>query len=241
MMDPLIVTVCIIGVATLIRAIFGFGDALFAMPILVLTLGLEKSAPLVAMMGAIIGIVMIAREWKHIQFTCAWHLVLGSFLGIPIGLLFVSRVNEGLVLFILATLLTTTALFNIFQPKTTLSMPTKATWIFGFLAGLAGGAYNTQGPVVVVFGTLKGWTPKQFRATLQGYFLPTTLCIVTSHIISGHVTPTIMKMFAFGLPGLIAALAIGGWINKTLSPARFQKALNALLLGIALLLFIKVF
>ena len=41
---------------------------------------------------------------------------------------------------------------------------------FGFFAGILGGAYNTNGPPVVIYGSLRKWSPATFRATLQGYF-----------------------------------------------------------------------
>ena len=48
-------------------------------------------------------------------------------------------------------------------------------WLFGFGAGVLGGAYGMNGPPLVAYGALRHWSPKRFRATLQGYFLPASL------------------------------------------------------------------
>src|SRR5262249_25397617 len=51
----------------------------------------------------------------------------------------------------------------------------RLAWLFGFTGGVLGGAYGMNGPPLVVYGSLRHWSPEHFRATLQGYFLPASL------------------------------------------------------------------
>ena len=41
----------------------------------------------------------------------------------------------------------------------------RLAWMFGFGAGVLGGAYGMNGPPLVAYGALRRWSPEQFRAT----------------------------------------------------------------------------
>ena len=43
-------------------------------------------------------------------------------------------------------------------------------YLFGFVAGVLGAAYNTSGVVITIYATLRDWSPDRFRSTLQSYF-----------------------------------------------------------------------
>ncbi|NER79768.1 MAG: sulfite exporter TauE/SafE family protein, partial [Leptolyngbya sp. SIO1D8] len=109
---------------------------------------------------------------------------------------------------------------------------------FGFVAGILGGAYNTNGPPVVIYGEMRRWSPAQFRATLQGYFLPAGLGIAASHGLTGLWNAEIFRLYGVSLPGILGAIAIGGWINQRLTVGRFQFLLSGLLIFFGVLLWI---
>ena len=62
-------------------------------------------------------------------------------------------------------------------------------WLFGFGAGVLGGAYGMNGPPLVIYGSLRKWPPERFRATLQGYFLPASLIGMLGYWIAGLINP----------------------------------------------------
>ena len=70
----------------------------------------------------------------------------------------------------------------------------------GFIAGSFGSAYNTNGPFIVIYGTIHKWSPEKFRATLQGYFLPTGLLIVISHGFGCLWNHQVFKLYLMTLP-----------------------------------------
>ncbi|MCK4801033.1 MAG: sulfite exporter TauE/SafE family protein, partial [Anaerolineales bacterium] len=95
----------IIFISTLIRSAFGFGNALIAMPLLVLILGIKTATPLVAMIGIVIALVMLLREWRELDFKDAIYLILSTLAGIPLGLFFLSSAPEQIVRIILGLIL----------------------------------------------------------------------------------------------------------------------------------------
>jgi uncharacterized membrane protein YfcA len=106
---------------------------------------------------------------------------------------------------------------------------------FGFVAGVLGGAYNTNGPVVVVYGTLKRWQPEEFRLILQGYFFFTNFLILAGHALSGLWTTKVWALFFVSLPVVVFSVWLGGIANQHIKRELFAKLIFGVLLVVGLL------
>jgi uncharacterized membrane protein YoaK (UPF0700 family) len=71
---------------------------------------------------------------------------------------------------------------------------------------------------------LRGWPPESFRATLQGYFLPTGLAVLAGHGLAGLWTGAVIRSYLWSLPAIVLGVALGGLLNKRLTHAVFIKA-----------------
>ena len=76
----------VIFFATLIRSAFGFGEALFAVPLLALFIPLQVAAPLAVLVSITIAAVVVAQDWRRIHIRSAGWLVAATLAGIPVGL-----------------------------------------------------------------------------------------------------------------------------------------------------------
>jgi uncharacterized membrane protein YfcA len=110
-------------------------------------------------------------------------------------------------------------------------------WLFGFSAGVLGGAYGMNGPPLVIYGSLRGWSPQHFRATLQGYFLPASLAGLGGYWLAGLWTPSINRFYLLSLPFVVAATFLGRVINRRMAAHRFvlYVHLGLILIGAILL------
>jgi hypothetical protein len=228
----------ILSVSTFVRGTLGFGNALLAMPLLALMLGIRVATPLVALSSFTIAMLMLLGNWRDVELQSAWRLVLASFLGIPLGLWLLQGAPEALVKGLLGVVLVLFGLFNL----TTLRLP-RLTWkpaafAFGFMAGVLGGAYNTNGPPIIIYGVLTRWTPDQMRATLQGYFLPAGILILAGHGLAGLWTPEVLRFYAFTLPPVVLALLAGNRLSRKLPPGRFDKLVYGALVFMGVLLIV---
>jgi uncharacterized membrane protein YfcA len=218
------------------RSTFGFGDALVAMPLLTLVIGLRSATPLVALIASTIALTILVRNWTRVDIQSAWRLIVSSLVGIPVGLFLLKGAYEGFLKSLLAMLLITFGLYSLFKPRLIYFQTEKPAFVFGFFAGILGGAYNTNGPLAVIYGTLKRWDPESFRATLQGYFLPTSLAILLGHGLGGLWNEQIIRTYLYALPLVFLAVFLGGRINRVLSPQRFVRYIYFLLIALGLLL-----
>ena len=234
--SELIIILSVIFLAIFIRSVFGFGDALMAMPVLTVCCGIEFATPLMAMVGFTIATLILLPDYRTVVIRTVSRLVISSIIGIPVGIFFLKTVNESLVKVILAVLIILYSLYRILGWKLRQGLPQGWSWLFGFTAGILGGAYNTNGPPVIVYGTLTGWEPGQFRVTLQGYFMPTGIFILAGHALSGLWTGEVLRAYLWSLPVILAAYFMGKQVLRKISPQRFYTWVYVLLVCIGLYL-----
>jgi hypothetical protein len=92
--------------------------------------------------------------------------------GIPFGLLILTSIAEPVVKAVLSAVIITFSVYRLVGRSRWELEDDRLAWLFGFGAGVPGGAYGMNGPPAVGYGTLRRWSPERFRATWQGYFLP---------------------------------------------------------------------
>jgi len=230
----------ILFLSTFVRSAFGFGDAVIAMPLLSMIIGLQLATPLIAFIAATISLIIVVKDHKHIDFHVTWRLVISSLIGIPFGLLLLKGVSDNWAKLILGVCIVLFGLYNFIKPSLRLDDKRGIISLFaGFLAGILGGAYNTNGPLVVIYGKLKQWSPEKFRNTLQGYFLFSGFSILIGHGLAGLWTTEVLKLYLFLLPVVLIAIVTGDHIHKRISGDRFNQIVNILLIFIGLILFLK--
>lgn len=226
----------ILFLGTFVRTAFGFGEALIAVPLLALVMPVEMAAPIAVLVSITVACVMLLSDWKHIEFRSAIHLVIFTWVGIPLGLLLLVHVSELVVKMVLGTVIVAFSVYCLFAKKKARLENNRLAWIFGIFAGILGGAYGVNGPPIVVYGALRQWSPERFRATMQGYFLPTSVGILISYWSAGLWVPAVTHHFLTALPAIAAAIFIGRIAGNHLSGSRFFHYIYAglILVGAAL-------
>jgi uncharacterized membrane protein YfcA len=180
--------------------------------------------------------VVLVEEWRAVHARSAGRLVLATLAGIPLGLLMLERVAEPVVKAILAVVILAFSLHALRRGVRPLLGDDRWAWPFGLLAGVLGGAYGMNGPPLAVYGALRGWSPRQFRATLQGYFLPASLLGVCGYAATGLWTRAVTGYYVAALPAVAGALVLGRVAHRRLDGPRFLRAVHVLLLIIGLVL-----
>ena len=231
------VVVLIIFLSTLVRSTFGFGNALIAMPLLALVIGVKGATPLVALAGLVISLIMLIREWRELVWKDTLVLLISSLAGLPLGLLLLTALPEPVVRTILGMILIGFGIYNLLGVKLpVLERPVLAV-PFGFLAGILGGAYNANGPPIVIYGVMRGWKKEAFRASLQGFFFVSSVMIVAGHALSGFWSRQTMTAFFASLPAVILAVFLGEKFAKKITQENFNRVIYAFLALMGVLMF----
>jgi len=229
----------VIFVATLIRSVFGFGEALVAVPLLALRLPVNVAAPLAVLVSITVAVVIVVQDWQKIHMRSAGWLVLSTLFGIPLGLLLLTAGNHRLVKAVLAVIIIAFSAYALIGRRPPQLHSDSRTWLVGcgFLAGVLGGAYGMNGPPLAIYGAMRRWSAQHFRATLQGYFLPASVIGMAGYWLAGLWVPAVTHYYLLSLVLVLPAILLGRLLNRRLAGEAFLKYVHVglVLIGAVLL------
>jgi uncharacterized membrane protein YfcA len=232
------IVVLICFVATLVRSTFGFGESLVAVPLLALVVPIEVAVPLGVLLSVMVALIAVIQDRASILFASAKWLIAFALLGIPLGLGVLVYVNETWVRLALGTIIIVFSVYAVANRRIPHLEHDHKGWLVacGFLSGVLGGAYGLNGPPLVVYGNLRRWSPQQFRATLQAYFLPASLLGLGGYALKGLLTATVIRDFGVCLPATIPAVFLGRYLNRKLEGRAFYTYVHCGLIAIGVTL-----
>ncbi|WP_214072996.1 sulfite exporter TauE/SafE family protein [Mucilaginibacter sp. dw_454] len=240
-MTTLVISIFIISfLATLVRSTFGFGESLVAVPLFCLFIPINVAVPLSVLISVLVALVVVAQDYRQIEMNSAKWLILFAIPGIPLGLLILTYGNELWVKTGLGLLIIAYSLYALFGKSAFRLEKDSRVWLFicGLFSGILGGAFGINGPPLVVYGNLRNWDAKTFRATLQGYFLPASLIGLIGYLSKGLITRDVIIDFLISLPAVFPAVFLGRYLNHRLKGQSFFKYVYAGLLLIGVLLIV---
>ncbi len=225
---PLTFAILFLGAFT--QSMTGFGSALVAMSVLPSLLGLDAAAPLVAATGLVLESLLTLRYRQSLRVDAIWRVLVASLVAAPLGVFLLRQVDERVALFILGLILAGYALYALVGFRLpSLAHPLWA-WVAGALSGLLGGAYNTSGPPIIVYGNCRGWDTQQFKSNLSGFFVINSVFVTASHFFGGNYTPDVTRALLFCLPATLLGFILGQSMDRWLDPVRFRKIVLLLLI-----------
>lgn len=228
----------IVLLAALLQTTSGFGFALLAMPLVALVIGVKAAAPLVALVGWTLYAVNLVRYRRGLDWRVVLPLAVAAALGVPLGVWALGNLNEDIVKSVLGVILIAYALYSLWRPQTEPLRSALWAWPAGFLAGVLGGAFNTPGPPVIIYGNLRQWSRNLFRSTLQALFLFSSSLVILSHIAAGNLTAAAIPTYLLLVPALLLGVWTGSMIDRRISNERFRLLVLGLIFATGVLLLV---
>jgi uncharacterized membrane protein YfcA len=219
--------IAILFLGTLVRSSLGFGESLVAVPLLALLMPVEQAAPLGVLVSITVALIILFQDWRKVHFRSAGWLTLSTLFGIPVGLWLLRNLPEAVVKAVLATIILAFSANGLFGRNRHTLKDDRLAFVFGFQAGVLGGAYGMNGPPLAIYGSLRRWEPEYFRATLQAYFLPASIAGMAGYWLAGLWTPVVSHFYIASLPAVVAAVLAGRAINRRVQPHRFTSCVYA--------------
>ncbi len=234
----LVIFSLVILIACFVQAVAGFGLPMIAMPILAAIFGIRTAVPLVAIVILSLQLIMIVRYRAALNIHTVTRISFAAVLGIPVGVLFLSRIPETITVTILGLILVLYVLYSLFRFRLPQLKSPNWSYFFGFLGGMGGGAYNMAAPPMILYADTQSWEPQLFKGNLQGYFLIIGIVVIVTHSLSGNITDEVLQMSLIALPFVLLGAAAGFFLDRFISAAVFRKIVLGLLLilGINLVL-----
>jgi len=229
----------VLFLATFVRSTLGFGEALVAVPLLALFIPIKVAAPVAVLISITVAAIALVQDWRHVHLRSASWLVASTLIGTPLGLLLLTRVEGAVVKACLGLILASFSTYSLLHGASAVLKNDRLAWPFGLSAGMLGGAYGMNGPPLVMYGTLRGWSPQRFRATLQGYFLPASTLSMAGYWLVGLWRAEVTRYYLMSLPGVLVATFLGRALNGRIDARSFLRCVNLGLLAVAVMLVVQ--
>jgi uncharacterized protein len=171
--------------------------------------------------------------WK-LRHSLTWKsiapFVIGGCFGVPLGTMLLTYVNPAYLRSSGGVLLIVYGIYGLVQPKlkpVPSNMP--ADTGVGFVNGIVAGLTGLPGFIILIWCQMRGW-PKDVQ---RGIFQPVLLAAIIANVISlgaaGVITADVLRLYALGLPAMVAGLWTGFKLYGKLDDAAFRKLILVLL------------
>jgi hypothetical protein len=217
----------------------GFGVATISMALLPFLLPLSVAIPLVAIISATAtGIVALRTKTRNLL-KYMRPLLIGSAIGVTLGMIFLHLLDEQLLTVVLGIFLIVYALYGLFFKGHFLPTGNVTGTTTGLVAGFFGASFNVHGPLVGLYSSSNGDLSKaEIKDLMATYMFVTGLFTIFGHTIAGRVTGDVLVYALFALPFLLVGLAVGKRIFKKVNIVWIKRGIYLFVLaaGIVLLL-----
>ena len=171
-------------------------------------------------------------------FTRLIESFLASVLGIPFGLMLLKWAPEAIVKGVLGVVLIGFGMYRLITPRLPDLKGSGWLWLSGLISGVLGGAYNTNGPPIVIYATLRRWSPERFRATLQLVWLASGVFIAGGQGLAGLWNPTVFRLIAYALPAVAVGVFLGSRAGRHIPHGVFNRIVYGLLVVMGVFTFV---
>lgn len=229
-MTEYLLAAAVIFIAGAVHGASGFGQGLIAMPILALFIDIKTVIPLSLFNGLVIGVTLMLRWRRRLDFGKAWPLIASSVFGIPIGVYFLKTWDASALKTGLGVLLVAFSLYSLIGVKIAPAMSAGWGYAFGFFSGMVGGAFGLNGPVSLVYVMSAPWTVEEKKAVLVTYFVTSNAMILALYFASGVAMAGPAKFTVASAPTAIAGAMIGAMFSDRLKKETVERVIYGLVL-----------
>jgi uncharacterized membrane protein YfcA len=202
--------------AGLVPELTGFGVATVTMPVLSLMLPFSIVIPLVAIISMLVTGFIAWQTQVRGMYGRITALVVGTAIGVPLGMFFLEAINEKTLSLIFGVFLVVYALYGLLARESKISTNKTTGTVVGTLAGFFGATFNIHGPLVGLYAVSeKGVSKQQIKGLIAMYMFISGLFTVIGHGISDRITWEVLQYGLVSLPFLAAGMYVGSrWFSN---------------------------
>lgn len=217
----------------LINALSGFGFALMSVPLMTVAVGPKEAVVLSSIMGLVSNSTVLWHSRGDVDRPVATRLLAGSLLGMPLGVVALTRLPERpLEVMIAVAVLTAVVLLASGVRLTSAGPLTDAA--AGFLSGTFNTSIGIGGPPVVMLLAGRGLPKAVFRSTAVTVFAIAGAVALALFGLAGRFDRQVLVTAVVALPALPLGLVVGDRVHHRVPEERFGHLVLGLLAVTAL-------
>jgi uncharacterized membrane protein YfcA len=220
-----------IGLALLcagfIQGLTGFGFGLVSMSLLPFAIGVKQAAAISTIFSLVATVSTFIRHFRDYDWRLGLAFLVCVCVGVPVGVYFLDRGSERLLVRILGTVMLIFAAREFLFGKQPQNLPSFVTVPLGLFSGVLSGAFNLGGIPSAAYAYSHTWTRGQVMAFLQ--VMITVSCLLRL-IFYGKFGMLAEFSIWYGLALIVplyAAIWLGHWVMQKTAPKHIRKGVFA--------------
>lgn len=190
-----------------------------------------QTAALIAGYGLLTQGYGIAKLRHELNWQSIWPLTLGTAIGIPVGVMLLTKIDPTWIRFGVGVLLVIYAMYSLARPPIgPFKIGAPADIAIGVTNGLVGGLTGLGGIISTISCQFRGWSRDKQRAVFQPVLFAAFVIISISQFAAGSYTAETVKLYGIGLPFMVAGIWIGFKLYGTINDETFRKTVLILVL-----------
>lgn len=202
------------------QALTGFGFALVAVPLLALVTDSVTAVVATTAVSLVLTGAVGYRERAHVERPTAIRFIVAGLIGMPLGLVALSRLDERSLTILIAVGVLLCAGLLWFSVE--LPAGRGPQWGTGVVSGTLLTSTGMNGPPVVLMMQAISLAPRRFRATLQVIFFGQDLAAVAAFAVLGYLDSAVAAAVVAGAAGVPAGWWLGDRLFGLLPTAHFR-------------------
>lgn len=229
--------IIIILVASVIQTSTGFGFSILATPFLLLLFEPIEAIQINLILSLLISSALIMKIKKDIDFEILRRLLIGSVVGIPIGILILLFVEiNQLKLAVSIIILVLTVLLIL---KFRIRQKNERDFLVGGLSGSFTSSIGMPGPPLLLYFSGTDTQKEKLRGTTLAFYLFIYFVSLITQIIFVGTNKTIWVSSLWALPVVLLGLYVGQLLFKKINQNLFRKFTYLILLFTGVFLLIE--
>jgi len=234
-----VATALVIGAASFVLGLAGFGNALVALAFLPHLISTADAIVLLTIYTIPFSLAMLVQLRRDVEPRAVVDLLIGTLAGTPLGVWGLAALPASVLNRLIGLMLVGAFILEIrrLYPR----QLEGRHWGLGagVLAGVLGGAVGTPGPPVVLYAATQSWSARAVKANLQAFFVVNQAAILAGYWWAGLLTREVRGLaVSFALPAVAGAVA-GALLFEHVDQRRFRQLVFALLLVSGLVLLVR--
>ena len=211
--------------AGFVQGLSGFGFGLVSMSLMPLFLSVKRAAAISTVFSLLATIAIFARHYREYNWRLGLTFLISVCAGVPVGVYFLQRADESLLLRILGTVMLIFAAREFLLRQQPQTIPQVLTVPLGLFSGALSGAFNLGGIPTAAYAYAHPWTRGQIMAFLQVMITASCMLRIIFYSKAG-----LLKDFSW-LHALLLAIPLYGaiWLGhivlRRISPTHLRKGI----------------
>ncbi|MCH7714169.1 MAG: sulfite exporter TauE/SafE family protein [Chloroflexi bacterium] len=235
----LIIALFMVWLGATVMGSVGFGMGLVVSPVLLL---LVEPQMVVVVVNAEIGLLtmlVLARNWRHVNLKAALWMSIGGVAAAPIGVLLLGSASPGTLRIAVSMVVLALAGLMVFDIQLPGVRRRFAGPVFGFLSSLSVTALSIGGPLAAIYALAQGWPPRTVRASLALYFLTYEITAFALYAWTGLIHRGTLANVAVLAPGLALGFGLGTFLATRMDQRAFRRVALTVIIGGSLVLMVR--